>query len=120
MAINLYLLSVPTPTKKPTKKVIELAEFDLQLARVRRPNFEAALFAGDVHKAERYDKALMRNPLRLQRDAIPAYVFTADDLDGKAETESVSMSVRAWIVKNILPSGIIGKDEFGIVYVPES
>jgi hypothetical protein len=120
MGIYLYLISVPTPSKKPTKKAVENCLFDLELARVRRPDFEQALFSGEIHKAERYPKELIRNTLRLLRDCEPAYIFTPLDCGRNGEeSESVSMSIRAWILKNIVPSGILQRDEFGIVYLEE-
>jgi len=120
MGIYLYLISVPTPSKKPTKKAVETCLFDLELARVRRPDFEEALFSGEIHKAERYPRELIRDTLRLQRDCEPAYTFTKDDYGRTGgASPSTSMSIRSWISKNIVPSGILRADEIGIVYIWE-
>jgi len=119
MAISLYTKSVATPTKKPTKAQLAAVDHALALARVRRPDIEAAIASGQIHKLPRLAPAVVKNPALRRRDhsgSGDCYRATESDL-GRATTneQTQSMALKTWLVTYYVKTGVFGPDEIAIV-----
>jgi len=115
--ISFYLKESAAPTKKPTKAKIEAVKFELELARVRRPDFEDAVFSGRIHALERIPAHVLKNPALRRRDYSgpkDRYILTLSDL-GRSTTspETQQMSFYSWVLKYFVPV-IFNRDEVGV------
>lgn len=117
MRICLYRKISATPTKRPTKAAIAALEFELALSRVHRDDLVAFITSGTFHKLPALPAHVVKNPALRRRDhGSDCYVLTLSDL-GRAQSspQTIAMSVRQWIEKYLVASGLLAHDEFAIV-----
>lgn len=108
MAIHLHLLSVTTPSNTPTKDTVKQTLSFVGEKYLQMLDFQIALFSGDVHRAERCDKADA-----MHANGLPvAYTFTHSDIASLADGVSTLSAIDAWITNYIAPSGALGRNEF--------
>lgn len=121
-SLAFYLKESATPTKKPTKAKIEAVKFELELARVRRHDFEGAVFSGKIHALDRIPAHVLKNPALRRRDYSGpknCYILTDADL-GRSVTspETQQMSFYSWVLKYFVPI-IFARDEVGVVVLKD-
>jgi hypothetical protein len=118
--ISVYLKESKDPTRKPTKAKIEAAQHALALSRVRRPDFEAAVFAGKIHALPRISSVIVKDVGRRRRDHRgkgDRYVLTVADM-GRAKTnpDTIRMAFLQWVIRYFVKeSGIFSPDEIAVV-----
>lgn len=117
--ILIYRKAVAAPTKKPTKAKVAALRHALALARVTRDDLVAFFISGEFHRLPAIPAHVVKNPALRRRDHMnegDCYVLSVSDL-GRAMTnpDTVAMSVRIWIEKHLVATGIVGRDEFAVV-----
>lgn len=119
----LMIKVVADKTKKPTKAKLEAVAHELQLARVRRPDLEAAIATGKAHALKRVAAHVVKNPALRKRDYSSAeYVIELTEADmgrAKSSPQTQAMSVYQWLIKYYVAAGIFTREEIAIVIVED-
>jgi hypothetical protein len=117
------LKAVANPTKKPSKAKLAAVAHELELARVRRPDLEAAIASGKIHALKRVPAHVVKNPALRKRDFSGAeYVYELTEADmgrAKSSAETQRMSIYQWIIKYYVTAGIFTREEIAIVVVED-
>lgn len=123
MPISVYLKQSKNPTRKPSKAKVEAALYALSLSRVRRPDFEDAVFAGVIHALPRVSQATVKDAALRRRDhsgKSDRYVLTVSDLGrAKSTPDTVRMAFYQWVHKYFVATGVFSEDEIAVVVDPE-
>jgi hypothetical protein len=123
MAAKHYLMIklVSNPTRKPSKAKLKALEHELALARVRRPDLEAAIASGEIHALKRVPAHVVKNPALRKRDFSGAqYAYELTDADmgrAKSSPETQAMSIYQWLIKYYVAAGVFTREEIAIVIV---
>jgi hypothetical protein len=119
----LMIKEVNDKTKKPTKAKLAAVAHELELARVRRPDLEAAIATGKVHALKRVPAHIIKNPALRKRDysgAVYVYELTVDDMGrAKSSPQTQAMSIYQWLIKYYVAAGIFTREEIAIVIVED-
>jgi hypothetical protein len=121
--IRIYRKASISPTRKPTKAILEYADYLLVLSKVRRPELEAFLRSGAFHSLPELTDAEVRDSGRRRRDHTgkgSAYIVTEGDKGrATASEQTVSMALRIWIMNYYVEAGVLAADEFAVVVDPD-
>ena len=112
-----------TPTRKPTKAIVEYADYLLVLSKIRRPELEAFLRSGAFHSLPELINAEVRDSGRRRRDHTykgSSYIVTDDDMGrATASEQTIAMSIRTWLMTYYVEAGVLAADEFAVVVDPD-
>jgi hypothetical protein len=119
----LMIKTTSNSTKKPTKAKLAAVAHELALARVRRPDLEAAIATGKAHALKRVAAHIVKNPALRKRDYSGAeYVIELTDADmgrAKSSPQTQAMSVYQWLIKYYVAADIFTREEIAIVIVED-
>jgi len=119
----LMIKAVANPTKKPSKAKLAALAHELQLARVRRPDLEAAIATGKAHALKRVPAHVVKNPALRKRDFSGAeYVIELTEADlgrSKSSSETQRMAAYQWVIRYYVAAGIFTREEIAIVVVED-
>jgi hypothetical protein len=121
--IRIYRKTSSTNTRKPTKATLAAVDHLLALSRVRRPDLEAFLRSGGFQALPDLTGAELKDAARRRRDHTgkgSSYIVTDAD-KGRATTseQTVSMSIRTWMMSYYVEGGALAADEFAVVIDPD-
>jgi len=119
--VRLFRKECASPTKKPTKAVLAIADHELALSRVRRPDLESFIRSGGFHQLPALSSSVVKNAALRRRDHLTdCYVITVNDLGRSMRSpHTAAMSIRIWLTRYYAETGVINLDEFAIVVDPE-
>lgn len=107
-------------TAKPTKAKREALAHELAISRISKPQVREFFESGEFHRLPIVPQHVVKNaPLRIRDHSADGWEVPEDEYGNvNREMEKASQVIHAWIIRYIVASGIIAREEFAVVVEP--
>ena len=107
-------------TTKPSKAKREALAHLLLLSRIEKPQTREFFESGAFHRLPIVPQHIVKNaPLRIRDHSEDGWEVPPEEYGNvNREMEKASQVIHAWIIRYIVASGIIDREEFAVVVEP--